>query len=253
MFISIISDCRDGNAFSRQSVRVASLFGHPPCCIGIKNDAEASGNLIDILDASQGLEGIILVNVAPRHGSAKRWPNGTPFGYFWHKKTLVCASLDGQTLSLAKQLNLLDGLCVFDIPTVTAWAVKECLLDESQGQMINNTQFRSLEFLPRAAKWVWEKRPVPQAVFDLSQISEPTQPIWWIDCFGNMKTSFQEHELVQANEWLKQEVPYYPRLKDVPNGELAWVLGSSGLGTHRFLELVIQGGNASEKIMKETS
>ncbi|GEM_PF-1449009 len=40
----------------------------------------------------------------------------------------------------------------------------------------------------------------------------------------------------------------YRRLKDVPNGGLAVIVGSSGLGERRFLEIVVQGGNAGKQL-----
>ena len=87
--------------------------------IGISSDLEASGNIIDTLDAYGDLPGVILVNIAPRNGKAKKWKNGTPFGYFWYKKILVISSVDGLTLSLVKKLNLVKTINVLDIPTVS--------------------------------------------------------------------------------------------------------------------------------------
>ncbi|MBI1839007.1 MAG: hypothetical protein HYR95_01760, partial [Candidatus Colwellbacteria bacterium] len=103
MNITIINDCRDANAAGRQAARAATLLGGTVAFIGVTNDLEASGNLIDALDAIEGKGGIVLVNVAPRNGTAKKWENGTPFGYFWYKETLVLASVDGLTLSLVKK------------------------------------------------------------------------------------------------------------------------------------------------------
>src|SRR5688572_12965729 len=98
MFVTIINDCKDENAFGRQATKAAALFGCSIVTVGVDSDIEAAGNLIDCLDAGEGKEGVILVNVAPRHGDAKKWPNGTPFGYFLYKETLVVTSIDGLTL-----------------------------------------------------------------------------------------------------------------------------------------------------------
>jgi hypothetical protein len=118
MFVTIINDCNDANVFGRQLTRAAVLFNTPVIPVGVHNELEAAGNLIDILDAAGGEKGVILVNVAPRHGSAKKWPNGTPFAYFYVGKTLVVASIDGVTLSLIKKLNIVDSVNLMDIPTV---------------------------------------------------------------------------------------------------------------------------------------
>lgn len=43
----------------------------PVSFVGVTNDIQAAGNIIDILDAIEKNSGIILVNVAPRNGKAK--------------------------------------------------------------------------------------------------------------------------------------------------------------------------------------
>jgi hypothetical protein len=139
MFTALINDCRDDNALGRQALRVTQLFDRSPVCIGVKSDREAAGNLVDLLDAAQGEPGVILVNVAPRHGSAKKWANGTPFGAFWYQKTLVVSSIDGVTLSLVHQFGLITSFTLFDIPTVMTWAEKEGILSASQAQAIVHT------------------------------------------------------------------------------------------------------------------
>lgn len=155
MFTALINDCRDDNARGRQALRVTQLFDCTPICVGVKNDREAAGNLVDLLDAAQGEPGVILVNVAPRHGEVKKWVNGTPFGAFWYQKTLVVSSVDGVTLSLARERSLISSFSLFDLPTVMAWAEKQHLLPSLQTEAVVHTQFRSYEFLPRVAVWLW--------------------------------------------------------------------------------------------------
>ena len=116
MHITIINDCKDANAAGRQMARAAGLIEAPVSFVGVSSDLEAAGNLIDMLDAYGDSAGILLVNVAPRNGKAKKWQNGTPFGYFWYKKILVLSSIDGLTLSLVKKLQLVDSINVLDIP-----------------------------------------------------------------------------------------------------------------------------------------
>ncbi|PIZ82395.1 MAG: hypothetical protein COY02_00205, partial [Parcubacteria group bacterium CG_4_10_14_0_2_um_filter_41_6] len=62
MFITIINDCKDQNAAGRQAARVACLFNIAPTFVGVQSDIEASGNIIDVLDATEGKKGIILAN-----------------------------------------------------------------------------------------------------------------------------------------------------------------------------------------------
>ncbi len=118
MQITIINDCCDENAKLRQISRAGSLiknssvnprtkglkgwlvkkilgfsensdfsnfannFGGGVNCFGAKSEIEAAGFLVDAIDAMEGREGIVLVNVAPRGGKSKKWENGAPFGYF---------------------------------------------------------------------------------------------------------------------------------------------------------------------------
>ena len=150
MNITIINDCRDENARGRQTARASSLIGGAVSFVGVLSDLEAAGNLIDVLGAYGEEPGTILVNVAPRNGSAKKWENGTPFGYFWYKKVLVLASIDGITLSFVKKLKLVESIKVFDIPAVVKFMVEDNYISAEVGEHIVNTQFRSYDFLPRA-------------------------------------------------------------------------------------------------------
>ena len=75
-FVTIINDCDSPNDFGRQETRIFRLFGSiPVVTVSIKfgGTVEAAGNLIDMLDASDGQKGIILMNAAPRHGEGKKW------------------------------------------------------------------------------------------------------------------------------------------------------------------------------------
>lgn len=251
MFVTIINDCRDGNAFGRQATRAMALFNSPVTTVGIEQDElEASGNLVDMLDASEGEEGVILVNVAPRHGRGKKWPNGTPFGYFTVGKTLVVASVDGVTLSLVKKLGLLKEFNLFDIPTVMESLVESGDITEEQRHHVINTQFRSYDFLPHAAAWLREGKDLPSEVYPLENIPEAPQAVWFIDNFGNCKTSlFPEDITFEPSKTIQTalgELTCYNRLKDVPNGEAGLIIGSSGYGEKRFLEVVRQGQSAAK-------
>ena len=246
----IITDCRDDNAMGRQIARATTLLPFPATLVGVSNDLEAAGNLIDVLDALDGKPAVVLVNVAPRHDEAKKWENGTPFGYFWHQETLVVASIDGHALSLVKQLKLVDAINVMDIPTaLDEMVAKEFLAPELKDYIVS-TQFRSFEFVPRAAAYIWQYKSIVSTPLAMTEIPDAGKAVWWVDNFGNCKTTMlasSEAQLINGAPFFLSigQFPYYARLKDVPNGEIAVIAGSSGLGTQRFLEVVVQGGNAS--------
>lgn len=252
MFVTIINDCRDGNAFGRQATRAMALFGAPVTTVGIEQDElEASGNLVDVLDASAGEKGVILVNVAPRHGRGKKWPNGTPFGYFRYRDTLVVSSVDGLTLSLVKKLGLLSEFHLFDIPSVVEVMEQEGHISKETKEHIIHTQFRSYDFLPRVAHWITQGISVPSSSYSLDQIPDAPQTIWMIDNFGNCKTTLvaKDIDFKPGKEIAMSfgKLPCYARLKDVPNHEAGIIIGSSGINGDRFLEVVVQGKSAAQK------
>lgn len=248
MNITIINDCCDANAAGRQITRAVSLIGGVVSFIGVASDLEASGNLVDALDACGENSGIILVNVAPRNGKAKRWNNGTPFGYFWYKKILVVATIDGLTLSFVKKLGLVQSINVLDIPTVL-----DVLVEDNKNEFkkhIANSQFRSYDFLPRIARFLLKHKGVRSTPLNTDEIPNPPSAIWWIDNFGNCKTSILPEEVIhKGNNRVATKLGnlfYCPRLKDVPEKSAALVIGSSGIENKRFLEIVVQGKNAAK-------
>jgi hypothetical protein len=257
MFVTIITDCIDSNAFGRQMTRAASLFGFPPVPVAITpefelpSDIEAGGHLIDMLDASRGRPGIILVNKAPRSGKAKKWKNGTPFGYFWYEKTLVVSSVDGYALSLAKKFNLVDHINVFDIPTIAEYAKEHDLMDSYDADYLITTQFRSFEFVPHAAKWVYDGHKLPTQQLAVNEIPDCPPSVFFADNFGNLKTTVLPEEIdFYAGNTINLEyfgnIKCYDRLKDLPNGEAGLIIGSSGLKDKRFLEIMSQGLSAKD-------
>ncbi len=256
MNITIINDCKDENAKGRQSARISSLLKHPANFIGVSNELEASGNIIDVLDASGESAGIILVNVAPRNGKAKRYPNGTPFGYFWYKKTLVVCSIDGYTLSLVKKLKLTKFINVLDIPETLEILIKKGNLSKHLKSHIINSQFRSYEYLPGVAAFIFKHKEIRSQKIAISTISDAPNAVWWVDNFGNCKTTVLLEEIgsvsvISRSRILRhglevKNLKYFSRLKDVPNVKSALITGSSGLEDERFLEIVVQGGSASK-------
>jgi hypothetical protein len=253
MFVTIINDCRDDNTMGRQSTRVFRLFGGGVSIttVGIGwSELEGAGNLIDMLDASDGEPGIILVNVAPRHGRGKKWPNGTPFGYFYYHKTLVVSTIAEECLSLVKKFNLTKSISVTDVATVVDLMIKKKKLDSSLRDRIVLSQFRSYDYVPRLAKWIIDGEKIPHEQLSMNEISEAPKAVWWVDNFGNCKTTLLpediNHKVGETRKTKVGDVQCYNHLKDVPNGKAGLIIGSSGLGDRRFIELIVQGTSAAK-------
>ena len=256
MQITIINDCLDQNAKLRQITRTGSLFKNcSVSCFGVRSDLEASGFLVDAIDAFGGREGVIMVNVAPRDRKAKKWKNGTPFGFFWNKKTLVVSSADGFTLSLAKKLGIIKEFRVLDIDEILN-LISDKELDKNTKQRIAKSQFRSFDFLPRVANWIVEKRDIPFSKYDLSKISDAPNAIWFVDNFGNIKTTLLKEEInldAENNAVMKIadktiKLGFYNMLNNLPDKTTGTTVGSSGIGEKRFLEIIFRSGNAGEKL-----
>ena len=250
MFCTIINDCKDANAFGRQSTRVASLLSCPVTPIGVSSDIEAAGNLIDALDASEGREGFVLVNVAPRNGASKKWGNGSPFALFSYHKTQVISSVEGYTLSLVKKLLPQTQLHIISFEKIVSLFSD---LDEASKIRITTTQFRSFEFLPRIAYLLAESViDIPTVPIEWDAIHDIPPTIWWVDNFGNCKTTLTNQDIdIKTTKTISfpfGELPFYPRLKDVPDNTPACVIGSSGINNTRFLEIVVQGGSATQTL-----
>ena len=251
MFVTIINDCTDGNTVGRQATRIATLF--PTVAItmvGIANylEIEAAGNLVDMLDASGGEEGIILVNSAPRH--KKKWPNGTPFGYFRYKKTLVVTTIDGYCLSLVKKLGLIHEIMLTDVAEVAYAMHEQGHIDKQLATQIATTQFRSYDYMPRLAKWVQDGFVVPHTMYSLDNVPDIPQAVWLIDNFGNAKTTILPEEIdFQPGKKIKTkfgEFTCQTQMRDVAVGESALIIGSSGIQDKRFIELIVLGGRAGD-------
>lgn len=252
MFVTIINDCTDGNTRGRQETRVMRLLAVPVSYVEIGNfsELEAAGNLIDILDATDGQEGAVLVNSAPRHGRGKKWPNGTPFGYFYFKKTLVITTVAEQTLSLAKKFGIIETYYLTDIPKVMKKMIEEGKIDEETARRIEKSQFRSFDYVPRLAKWLLDGVDVPAEVYPLENIEDVPKAVWWVDNFGNCKTTLLPEDISHTPGKVVStkvgDITCYERMKDVPNDKPGLIVGSSGLGDKRFLELIVQGQPAAK-------
>lgn len=245
----IINDCRDENAKGRQCGRLEALTNEPVTFIGVQNDLEAAGNLIDAIDAVGDQSATILVNVAPRNGAARHWGNGTPFCYFRYGKTLILASIDGYTLSLVKKFALTKSVTVLSIKESEASFAKAGIVQEKDAARIHESQFRSFDFLPRAAAYLKTGKELVGEVVSIETIPDAPHAIWWVDNFGNAKTTIFLNELPGETDSTIEtkfgKLPFYQQLKTVPDKTVSLIVGSSGFGEKRFVEIVMQGGSAA--------
>lgn len=258
----IITDCADANATARQQVRFNRLFGASPAFIGLGDgdnaDLEAAGHLVDVLDADQvpisvsAGKTIVLVNVAPRGDEVrKKWENGTPFCHFEVGDATVLSTYEGRALSLVQKLGLVSTVSLFDIPEVTQSLVDDGFLTSQQAHKINNTQFRSLEFLPLAARLLTAGIKLPCSKAAIQPYTSAEGRVWFTDNFGNVKTTllpgdidFVEGQTVEL--YGGRKITCHQRLTDVPSDKLGLTIGSSGYGEYRWLEIAKQGGRVDE-------
>lgn len=259
MFTTIITDCKGENEKGRQVTRCNSLGLGPTNLIGVDSGLgeiatiEAAGNLIDTLDASEGKKGVVIVNVAPR-GNKKDGVNGTLFCYFNYKNTLVISTIGGYTLSLVKQFGLVKKVNVLETQQALEFAVKQKLISKKLSKYIVNTQFRSFDFAPRVAKWLFDGIKILSSAYSLYTIPNIPTCIWCIDAFGNCKLTITSRDLKLNNKkFVKTNLgtfSFLERLKDIPKVKTAIYIGSSGLKNKRFLEIATQGkpGSAAETL-----
>jgi hypothetical protein len=242
MFATIINDCQDDNARGRQLSRLTSLLDTHTSFVGVQSDLQAGVQLIDILDATEGRRGLILINVAPRGGHTTKWENGTPFAFTWYKETLIVSSVDGFALSGLKQYLDYDHVSLLDIHTATDAMLRAGFINPETASRIPHSQFRSFDFTPRIGAFLMSQNDTPSTPYALADIPNLPKAIWHIDNFGNCKTTLTTKDLHNATELTTRfgTLPYIEHLRDVPDNQAAIITGSSGYGTHRFLELVCQ-------------
>lgn len=262
---TIITDCYDSNARQRQENRYRTLFGERPTFVPLESEhtaLEASGQLIDTIDAvtvpkafKRG-SALVLVNAAPR-GTETRdegYENGTPFCYFRQDGNLVFSTYNPELLALARvaTVNLLD------IPTITNNFVRDGLLTTTEASKINDTQFRSLHFVPLAARVVAGREELPSVKKSIKREAEDVGGrAWFVDNFGNIKTTslpedidYEEGKQVElvANDGEVKTAICVPELADVNTGQLALTIGSSGVGERQWLEVAVGRGNAAQRL-----
>ena len=260
MFVTIITDCKNDNEKGRQETRFASLGLGPTCVVGIGNaldqkaTLEAAGNLVDMLDASGGKKGIIVVNVAPRGEVKEDGENGSTFAYFYFKNTLIISTIKGYCLSLIKKLKITKSVNLLNLTDSLNYAVEKKLINKSLFFRISKSQFRSFDFVPRVAKWLIDGNKIPSKKISLEKIPSMPSCIWHIDTFGNAKLTIHSKEFdIKPSQKIDTNVgslTFYNRLKDVPEKSTGLYIGSSGLDEARFLEIAAQNvpGSAAKKL-----
>lgn len=259
--ITYITDCKDENGKGRLKARLCTLF--PGCSVqfvGVSTDYEAAINLVDIVDAYDGRHGVVLCNVARREGSERKskWPNGPPFAWLRLGNIDIFTTVDGYVVSLLQRmLGRSLKLFVYEIPVTVPYMG---LSEERQAQVIN-TQFRSFDYLPLLAAQLLGGAKIP-VTYVQDEIAQMPLALCWVDSFGNIKTNalpedagFEEGKLVpgsmvtvKVDEQRQLRLPCYQRLKDIPDHQVAVTIGSSGLGSKRFLEIMQQGKSAAQTL-----
>jgi hypothetical protein len=165
--VLVLTDCADPNAVARQSARIAALFGTTPVVIplaGADPEGTAALTLLDVLQATTHTGGaghglVVLVNIAPRDG---RWPNGAPFCWLRVGNTLVVSTFNPRVLAPLRRYLGVAAAEVTDIrETLETAAAGWADLSPAEIDLIADTQFRSLWYLPLLARWLVDGRPVP--------------------------------------------------------------------------------------------
>ncbi len=225
--VFVISDCTDPNAQSRYQASFGREFkGSQAFCVPTTNPIEGAGCAIDIIDELRGKRGIVFLNIAPRRDTDKKngHKNGKPFLYFYVGKTLVITSDEPEIFGM------------FDIVELSYKKTRAIDLFEDK-DVPSCSQFRSAQCIPIAAKKIVKgkytgksHKPMPKKI---------GSKVWYIDNFGNCKTT-----LVKFPS--KASLLRYNQLTEVPDGEEAQTIGSSGYKSKRFREFVIKGKSYAE-------
>jgi hypothetical protein len=244
--IFIFTDCSDPNAQARQIARYKALFPYAVItCLPIYSDSEASGCIIDVLDAVRfgKIRCIIVGNIAPRTDT--RWKNGAPFCFARIGEHIVIGT--PTVFALALKLGI-----AYEISETDVESVCKNFLPQTEAARIANSQFRSYEYVPLLAQWLFEKKNVPYTKLQ-NDVVPHSASVWYVDCFGNIKTTLTESELKtkETGGTIVTKfgaLPFFKRLADVPKGTLAVTIGSSGHADIRFAEIIVQGGSAAQKL-----
>lgn len=226
--------------------------------IGVDSEVEGFVQLVDQLDATRGNPSVILFNVAPRGVNKKKLPNGSPFGYLKVGNANIFPTTEGRVLPLLQ--NLLGTRLRVRVHEICPEVLGAIGIPRYQWKYVTSTQFRSYEFLPDLANAVMSGREIPGREIAVARIRGSGALVGVVDKFGNIKSTALPGDigfrpgrtLTLSLGGSEIRLPCYPRLKDVPCGVLATVVGSSGLwvgrANKRFVELVVQKGDAGSRL-----
>ncbi len=261
-----INDCSDGNARMRVEARLSRLLPGATILttVPVQNDLEASLNILDALDAVDnpwlhsgsgllisGLDPIlnlIVANVAPRKGVGN---HGVGFYYARFGSTLILTTLSGYELSLLKKVGLSAKLYRLDVTEVVKWMVRSGLISKDYAHHIENSQFRSFEFLPITGlcllKMLDHVPTHPGSWEDLPVLADGL--VGTIDVFGNAKlTAVGKAGFKFSLEGEPSRIfESKPNLAALNDREAGVVRGSSGFWQCRLAEFMIKGSAAAKK------
>ncbi len=256
---AIINDCLDDNTRGRQCFALGSFLEKGvQAFVGVKTDLEATGNIVDLAAASHS-DAVILWNVAHRDGEAKKFGNGTPFCWTeFTKKTgekiIGFGTVDGFALSLPKKFGIFKSINLLDTSEAAEAMGKAGFMTSDEIRRAYSSQHRSLDFAPFAAAFILAGGQLPSSIIPIAQIPDCPDIIWWVDNFGNCKTSIVplnpadfssniENAMNVRGEYLAS----FRHLSQVPDGWAAVDIGSSGIDGIECLEIVVQGGSAAKR------
>ena len=255
----IVNDCSDDNTHGRQSFGLGSFLERGvQAFVGVKTDLEATGNIVDLV-ASSHSDAVILWNVAHRNGEAKKFGNGSPFCWSEFTKTtgekiLGLGTVDGFTLSLPKKFGILKSINLLDTKEAAEAMGKAGFMVPDEVRRAYLSQHRSLDFAPFAAAFILAGGQLPSRTIPMAEIPNCPDIIWWVDNFGNCKTSVIplnpaefSNRILDAMDVRGEYLPPFRHLSEVPNGWAAVDIGSSGIDGIKCLEIVVQGGSAAKR------
>lgn len=210
-------------------------------CVPIRpfNTLEAGFVLRQLaVDCPRPENAFFYVNVAPRKDETSPRINndGEELVYLELENGVeVVSTFSGHTLSLVRdQVRVLKSLDVL-----------------SKG-----SQFRSRDIFPKAVARVLEKdRSVFKGQVEDEIPLKPDNRIGYIDGFGNIKTTIRKSEIdLDKGKELEVEInnqrlnlTFADGIFQVSEGEAVFAPGSSG-GQDSFMEIVLRGGSAEEKL-----
>ncbi|MBI1975029.1 MAG: hypothetical protein HYS57_01560 [Parcubacteria group bacterium] len=255
--VFIINDSRDDNARARQAGELSRYIECSHEFIRVSGELAAGFNLIDTLKTFRhGKRGGIAVNVATRTGILQ---NGINFGYFPFESAWVVSTTGDETLALAEYLDATKTIRVLDTEKTTDFLIAEGFVSPDDREDILTSQFRSSVFSPAVLAYLITRGEIPcYTLHQLKRVDSIIGKVCWIDNFGNLKLAKTVDSLggIGAGTFIKTLLPapfhrllYYPQLSMVPDKRAAIIRGSSGVGSHRLLEVVVKGGKAG-RLMK---